>query len=636
MKYYYSFFLSFFILLTAYAQAPQAYYDAANGLTGFELKTALNQIIDDIDDANGFPFHQDQGYDALYDAYANPNSGDTDDYYENDGTVLDMYSEKPNTTDAYNYNHFQNQCGNYNGEGICYNREHLVPQSTFNSASPMKNDYFHVVPSDGSVNGARGSFPFGEVGNNPDYTSTNGSKRGNNTFPGYSGVVFEPIDEFKGDIARSVLYFAIRYEQEFNSSWDANEVLTANDELQFYVQWYIDLLISWHLQDPVSQREIDRNNNGYLFQGNRNPLIDNPAYVQQIWDPQPDTTAPTAPANLSASNITNNSVQLSWDASTDNEVLDRYEVLQDGQSIANLSESTLTYTVTGLTSETIYSFQIIAVDATGNISQPSNSIEVETLTGPELVLFENFDDCDNVDSFFTVSEVSDLDWNCIDNNGFNNTGAYQMNAFSGGQVPSLDWLITSNPIDFNAYASLQLSFYAEATFGNTPLRVVYSTDYDGGNSPSNFTWTSIPNFTAPTHPDGSNNEVEFFFDEIDISAISGTAYIAFKYDTTFGEEATRWTVDEFLLQATTLSNSIFEAIPIEMYPNPVRKGSSFFVETQLAINKIQIFTINGSLKKELHPKENLTQVFVEDFSRGIYLIKLLTDETSVVKKLIVH
>jgi len=167
---------SLLLVLTTltYAQAPSGYYESTDGLLSYELKTALKIIIDDIGDENGFPSHQDQGYGALYGAYAAENSGDSDDYFENDGTVLDMYSERIPGIDNYNYEHFENNCGNYSDEGDCYNREHLVPQSTFNSASPMKNDYFHVFPSDGAVYGARVSFPFGEV-TNPNYSSTNGS-----------------------------------------------------------------------------------------------------------------------------------------------------------------------------------------------------------------------------------------------------------------------------------------------------------------------------------------------------------------------------------------------------------------------------------------------------------------------------
>lgn len=632
---YFSTLIFFFSYLIVIAQAPQGYYDTAEGLVGYELKTALNQIIDDIDDGNGFPFHQDQGYDALYDAYANTNSGDTDNYYENDGTVLDMYSEKPNNTDAYNYTHFQNQCGNYNAEAICYNREHLVPQSTFNSALPMRTDYFHVVPSDGFVNGARGSFPFGEVGSNPNYTSTNGSKRGTNTTPGYSGVVFEPIDEFKGDIARSVLYFAIRYEQEYNSSWDANEVLTQNDEQQFYVQWYIDLLLTWHLQDPVSEREIDRNNNGYFFQGNRNPLIDHPEFAQQIWDPQADTEAPTSPTNLTASLITSNSLQLNWGASTDNSSVESYQIKQDEETIATIEAANLSYVVTGLSSETTYTFQVFAIDATGNISLPSNTIEATTLEGDEVLFFEDFNDCSTVfESFTVVSEVSSLDWTCINTNGFNNSGAYQMNSFNGNQVPSLDWLITSNPIDFGTSSASNLSFYAEATFGNTPLQLVYSTNYDGSDNPSDFTWNTIPNYTAPTHSNGSSTEEEFFFEDINLSNINSSAYLAFKYDTMTGEEATRWTVDNFLIEASTLSTSVFEDISLIIYPNPTTRNELYF-ESSIALDEIEIFNLIGKRVQQTQLNTIKGRIQLRDLRSGVYFVKFKSAEQSITKKLII-
>jgi len=252
------------------AQIPAGYYDNAQGLTGYQLKTALKNII-----SNG---HQDQGYGALYTCYQ---TSDTDNYYENDGTVLDMYSEKPNGPDAYEYQHISDKCGNYTGEGACYNREHLVPQSVFGSAAPMKSDAHFVVPADGYVNNRRSSYAFGEV-TNPTWTSTNGSKLGPNSTQGYSGTVFEPIDEFKGDIARMLFYFATRYEDQV-AGW-SHAMLNGSSD-QVFSDWFLDILLTWHYNDPVSQREIDRNNAVYNFQGNRNPYIDHPEWVAQIWDP---------------------------------------------------------------------------------------------------------------------------------------------------------------------------------------------------------------------------------------------------------------------------------------------------------------------------------------------------------------
>lgn len=269
-----------FLFLTAFfsgfSQIPDGYYDAATG-SGYTLKTQLKVII-----TNG---HTDQGYGALYNAYINT---DTDTFFENDNTVLDMYSENPLGVDTYNYVHNSNVCESTgpSSENDCYNREHIFPQGFFNSLLPMRSDIHHLVPSDGFVNSKRANFPFGEVAS-PTWTSSNGSKVGPNTFDTYSGTVFEPIDEFKGDIARMLLYFATRYEDEVtDNTWDDHT--TANNPLngtnnQVYEDWYLRLLYQWHTDDPVSNREVARNNEAYSFQGNRNPFIDHPEYVLMIW-----------------------------------------------------------------------------------------------------------------------------------------------------------------------------------------------------------------------------------------------------------------------------------------------------------------------------------------------------------------
>ena len=290
MKHIYLLFLLSFCF--GFSQIPSDYYDSANGLTGYALKTELKNII-----SNG---HVDQGYGALYTGYL---TSDNDSFFEDDGTVLDMYSENPTGNDPYNYAHDTNG-GNSGGqacdssgftiESDCYNREHIFPQGFFDQQSPMRSDIHHVVPTDGRVNGFRSNFPFGDVGtnlvsqNNITNPTQNGSKLGNCISSGYTGTVFEPIDEFKGDIARMLLYFAVRYEDNWDDAgWDLHTV--ANNPLngtsdQFYETWYINMLFNWHTQDPVSARELTRNEAAYNYQGNANPFIDNPQYVQQIWN----------------------------------------------------------------------------------------------------------------------------------------------------------------------------------------------------------------------------------------------------------------------------------------------------------------------------------------------------------------
>mgnify|MGYP002777071708 CR=1 FL=1 len=260
------------VTATVMAQPPANYYNTATG-TGYTLKTQLFNIIKN---------HNDPGYSALYTTYL---TSDRDFFFENDGTVLDIYSERPTATDPYNYSatNSNDRCGNYDEEGDCYNREHIIPQSVFDSQTPMYSDAHFVVPSDGFVNGARGSLPFGRVAN-ANYTSQNGSKRGPNLNSGYSagytGLVFEPIDEFKGDIARMYFYFATRYQNQI-SGWDY-EMFNGTSN-QVFTNHSINVLLTWHIQDPVSPREITRNNAIYNQQNNRNPFIDNPQYALDIW-----------------------------------------------------------------------------------------------------------------------------------------------------------------------------------------------------------------------------------------------------------------------------------------------------------------------------------------------------------------
>ena len=257
-------------LLIFWGVSAQAdYYSEARGLTGYRLKSTLKMIISRS--------HKSKSYGSLYRFYA---EGDIDRTYDNDGKILDIYSENPESTDPYNFQPSR-RCGNYRGEADCYNREHLFPQSIFDKALPMRSDYFHVIPTDGYVNNRRGSFPFGEVGRRPKWISQNGSKLGANTTKGYRGMVFEPIDEFKGDVARAMLYFATRYEDRI-AGW-RHEMLNGTSQ-QVYKTWFLNVLLSWHKLDPVSDHERQRNDAGETFQGNRNPFIDHPEFVEMIWN----------------------------------------------------------------------------------------------------------------------------------------------------------------------------------------------------------------------------------------------------------------------------------------------------------------------------------------------------------------
>ena len=285
---------------------PPGYYDAAAGLTCQPLKTAVRDII-----STGF---NSLGYTpGIWNIYL------YSDMHRNDANTADilwdMYSDNPTGPEPYVYSYgppptpnplnIKGQCGTYSAEGGCYNREHSTPQSWFNQVSPMVSDVHHIFATDGKVNGVRSNFPYGEV-TTATSTSLNGSKLGTGNNFGYTATVFEPINEYKGDFARAGLYMAVRYENEIISqNWsgfgNANQVFlsttdqsnAATRKLQIYDDWYLKLLYKWHVQDPVSQKEIDRNNaiyyqavagsGGTLAQGNRNPFVDHPEYAAAIW-----------------------------------------------------------------------------------------------------------------------------------------------------------------------------------------------------------------------------------------------------------------------------------------------------------------------------------------------------------------
>jgi len=247
------------------AQIPAGYYDAAIGKTGNELKIALHNIIKG---------HTSLSYSGLWSAYS------TTDKIPGTSQVWDIYSNNPGGTTAYTFTLSSDQCSGSSpsSEGHCYNREHLFPQSLFDGNLPMYSDLWIVYPTDAFVNSKRASYPFGEV-NTFTWMSSNGSKLGTNSYPGApTTLCFEPHDSFKGDIARSYFYIATRY-YSLDGSWDTWEMSSGAD----LKPWAKAMLLEWHHMDPVSEKEILRNNSIYGIQHNRNPFIDHPEFADCIF-----------------------------------------------------------------------------------------------------------------------------------------------------------------------------------------------------------------------------------------------------------------------------------------------------------------------------------------------------------------
>lgn len=261
----------FCMVLLLQAQAPAGYYDRAKGKSGAGLKTALFGIVSD---------HTACSYKQLWEDFKK-----TD--VRSDGKIWDMYSNVTNYVPGG-----KQQGANYQREGDAYNREHSFPKSWFNDEHPMYTDLFHLYPTDGYINGRRSNYPFGE--NEGDiFKSKNGfSKLGKCTTPGYSGTVFEPNDEYKGDFARTYFYMATAYEDRI-AGW--NSPMLAGNKYPAYAQWVVPMLLRWAAEDPVSEKEIKRNNEVYKIQRNRNPYIDYPGLEQYVWGAM--TSTPFDPDN---------------------------------------------------------------------------------------------------------------------------------------------------------------------------------------------------------------------------------------------------------------------------------------------------------------------------------------------------
>ena len=251
------------LIVTAMSLGAQS-YPGTEGLTGTALKAKLHELIKDDDHPSYTP--------GLWNAYYTTDNRPGTNY------VWDIYSDRPGGTPPYQFVLGTNQCGNYSGEGDCYNREHLWAQS-WAAGTKHKTDLHHVYPTDGKVNQMRDNYAFGEVGH-VEWTSQNGGKLGDCITPGFSGTAFEPIDEYKGDIARALMYVSVRYYTE-DSSWGTSDMTNKS----VIKDWAIRMLLKWHEDDPVSEKEINRNNAVFAIQRNRNPFVDDPEFAERIWDP---------------------------------------------------------------------------------------------------------------------------------------------------------------------------------------------------------------------------------------------------------------------------------------------------------------------------------------------------------------
>ena len=276
------------MLSTAWAQGPHntgTYYQAADGQRGEALKTAMFQIVNGA--YQGQQFQQIKygsgNLDGVWGAFA------TTDVLDDGVTIRDRYSDITH----YKLGDDQLGTGGSSAEGGTeekpgkYSREHSMPKSWFKQEGQTGTevgpgtDMYHLYPVDAYINSSlRSDLPFGENEGEKKHSQTYYSKVGKCTFEGYTGICFEPNDEWKGDFARTYFYMVTCYENQ-QSTWSSD--MLSSDAYPSFSEWALRLLLKWSRQDPVSEIETARNEAVCAIQHNRNPFIDYPGLAEYIW-----------------------------------------------------------------------------------------------------------------------------------------------------------------------------------------------------------------------------------------------------------------------------------------------------------------------------------------------------------------
>ncbi len=239
------------ISVVAIADIPSGYYTSLNGKTEAALKTATHDIIRNFTTVSSY--------------------SDLPKYFQK----TDVYPDGERWWEMYSNQTF------YLPSFTGMNREHALPKSWWGGSSSLSAyvDLNHLYPSEMNANSAKSNYPLGEV---QTATFDNGVSKVGYAVTGQGGgasKVFEPADEYKGDFARSYFYMATCYQ---DITWKYTYMIQQGTYPTLNT-WSQELLLKWHREDPVSQKELDRNEQVYLIQNNRNPFIDYPSLAEYIW-----------------------------------------------------------------------------------------------------------------------------------------------------------------------------------------------------------------------------------------------------------------------------------------------------------------------------------------------------------------
>ena len=529
----------FMAINCSFAQIPEYYNNIDLTLQGKELKQELSQKITST---HTNPLSYSEVWTVL-------KQSDLSLENRNKVSLLYGYSDTDNQSDTD-----LTRSKNSNGGGSQdWNREHSYPKSLGSpnlGTSGPGSDAHHLRASDVRRNGKRGSLKF---------TSGNGTSKKTNGgwYPG---------DEWKGDAARMMFYMYLRYNNRCLPKRVAKGNVNSTDPNM------IDLLLTWNVEDPVSEFEQQRNSTIASNQGNRNPFIDNPAFATQIWggiqaENKFGLNALDSLTTIEFSEINHESIALTWKNDFESSVTS-YQIYLDNELLEEVT--TNKYTITELTDETTYSIKIICLDQDKNQLGKTSFKNITTSLSPntKLIFSTNFDNCNDQNMTF-VSVNSFKDWSCKPSYGVNNSSSIGINGYKEKEL-SHDIAYITTPIDTDLYRDIQFTFAIASKYGSTPMRVVYKKPKD-----KNTGWNLFTNGEI----DKNETSESFKTFTYSLNELSGEVLIGFEYIS--NGEPTLYNIDDLEIKGKEKKSvATFEIVTkkVKIYPNPVSQGTSLKIE----------------------------------------------------------
>ena len=484
-----------------------------------------------------------------------------------------------------------------------WNREHVYAKSkgtpNLGTSGPGADGH-HLRPADNTLNSTRGSLLFDDGTGATAYKTSRGG--------------WYPGEEWKGDVARILMYMYVRY-----NSRCLPLNITMNPST--YSSDFPDILLKWNVEDPVSDFERQRNNVVANTQKNRNPFIDNPYLATVIWGGPAaqntwpdtfnggttgDTEAPTVPTNVTVSGKTSSSISLSWTASMDNVGVNSYDIYLN--NAYRTSVSTNSGTVTGLAPATTYSFYVVAKDFAGNKS--ANSISVEGTT----------------ESGTTPGTGTSCGTEDFENVGVSGS-SYTNFEFSNQNIL---WTVTNGRADKAVYIAgdtnkaicIKKGSLRSSTIAGGIGSLTVKTFLPFSDSAGNYTLKvngvvkgQIPYSKTATTTTISNIDVE------------GSVVIELvdESDKRVSFDDLSWTCYTKL----AVEDSAAKNQKLTVYPNPV-KNSELFISGISKNETVQIYSANGQLVQTINNVNNNEKINLKKLSKGVYFVKTKSSSTKVI------